>query len=295
MAAVAPGARTSPPPSPRHLHAARRRSHPPPAAAAAAAASIRPGDPLPETGDGLVDLAALADADGRVTIAGFGSLLSARSARFTFPDLVNFRTGRLTGSWRRVFAHTTAVFHSRGVARPATREVASLSVEPAPPGTPPLVVSLFEVDADERAAAALVDREHEFRLIAVPAVDEEGGSGGVLAPPRLAVVCAAWNDADYRAARCPPDEWARRYTGTHPDGSPFAIQAVWDDPAVLPCRAYLRHCVLAARRLGPAAEACLLTNTWLADRATRLDAWLAAHPGIMEEEPPAELRERYSG
>ena len=58
---------------------------------------------------------------------------------------------------------------------------------------------------------------------------------------------------------------------------------------------HLRHCVLAARRLGPAAEACLLDNTLLADRVTVLRAWLAANPGIMEEEPPAELVGRYSG
>jgi hypothetical protein len=253
-----------------------------------AAALLRAGDPLPES-DGAVDLSVLADARGRVTIAGFGSLLSRRSATFTFPDLKNFRVGRLAG-WRRVFAHTTAVFHTRGVARPASREVASLSVEPAPAGSPPLVVSLFEVGATPAEAAALVDREHEFRLVAVPALDEAGADTG-----RLAVVCAAWTDAEYRRVRCPPGEWARRYCGVYPDGTPFAIESVWDDPAVLPCRAYLRHCVLAARGMGPDAEACLLDRTWLADRRTRLREWLAAHPAIMDEEPPPELRERYSG
>lgn len=33
-----------------------------------------------------------------MTIAGFGSLLSERSARSTFPDLTNFRVGRVAGT-----------------------------------------------------------------------------------------------------------------------------------------------------------------------------------------------------
>ena len=283
----------------------RPRLRPVAAAAAAAPGPTRPssnttlrlGDPLPETPAGSVDLAPLADRAGRVTIAGFGSLLSRTSAALTFPDLSNFRTGRLapsSSSWRRVFAHTTAIFHTRGVARPATREVASLSVEPAPPGAPPLLVSLFEVGATPEAAAALVDREHEFQLLALP-VEDWGGGEGSATNARLAVVCAAWSDDAYRAARCPPAEWARRYSGTYPDGSPFAITSVWDDPDVLPCRAYARHCMLAARALGPAVEACLLDNTFLADRATPLRAWLEANPSIMEEGPPPGLEGRYGG
>lgn len=42
---------------------------------------------------------------GLMTVAGFGSLLSQRSARTTFPDLQNFRPGRV-GQGRRAAAHT---------------------------------------------------------------------------------------------------------------------------------------------------------------------------------------------
>ena len=42
---------------------------------------------------------------GLMTVAGFGSLLSERSARSTFPELTNFRLATIAG-WRRVFAHT---------------------------------------------------------------------------------------------------------------------------------------------------------------------------------------------
>lgn len=42
-----------------------------------------------------------------------------RSARSTFPDLINFRVARLNG-FRRVFAHVTPVFFERGIAKPET-------------------------------------------------------------------------------------------------------------------------------------------------------------------------------
>ena len=44
------------------------------------------------------------------------------------------------------------------------------------------------------------------------------------------------------------------------------LQAVWGRGDVLPCRAYLRHCVLAAASLGPEAEHSFLHATYLADR-----------------------------
>ena len=64
---------------------------------------------------------------------------------------------------------------------------------------------------------------------------------------------------------------------------------------VLPCRVYLRHCVLAAQRLGFAAYASFLDGTWLSDRRTTVRQYLAANPDIMDELPPASLIGRYSG
>ena len=37
---------------------------------------------------------------------------------------------------------------------------------------------------------------------------------------RRAVVCARWTDDLYRARRCPPEEWQRRY-GTH------GVDTIW--------------------------------------------------------------------
>ncbi len=94
------------------------------------------------------------------TVAGFGSLLSERSARFTFPGLQNFREGRVRG-WRRVFAHTTPVFLQRGIANLETREMGSLSCEAAKGAE--LVVCLFDIVLDEEFVSAWVEREHEYQ------------------------------------------------------------------------------------------------------------------------------------
>ena len=120
------------------------------------------------------DFRGLACEAGLMTIAGFGSLLSLTSALTTFPQLSDFRQGRLRG-WRRVFAHQCTIFHERGIARPETREVSSLSVEEVPEGEggggggggDGIVVSLFEVEATPEAVAAFVEREHEFRCVRV--------------------------------------------------------------------------------------------------------------------------------
>lgn len=250
--------------------------------------------------------------------------------------------GRIRG-FRRVFAHTTAVFHSRGVAR--GREAASLSIEEIDDGyvgdgdntfsSSSLVVSLFEVPYSAEAAAALLEREHEFRFVAVRPLCR----AGVEEEAWPAVACAAWSDdAEYRRLRIRGEEdWRRRYSGVSALGEPFSISRVWegawgwggeeeeeeegeqqqqqqgndsggvkglsqgggaaasDRAMILPCRAYLRHVVLAARRLGADAERCVLDNTFLADRKTTVREHLRRDPGVMLELPPKGLESRYGG
>ncbi|GIL88461.1 hypothetical protein Vretimale_15378 [Volvox reticuliferus] len=145
-----------------------------------------------------------------------------------------------------------------------------------------VVVSLFEVPYNPANVAAFIAREHEFRFVAVEPYDLNGVSIG-----RKAVICARNTDAAYRAMRCPPDEWARRW-------AVHGISRVWRDD-VLPCRVYLRHCVLAARSLGPEAEDSFLNDTYLADRRTTIGEYLRLHPDIMDEQPPLALVERYNG
>lgn len=54
--------------------------------------------------------------------------------------------------------------------------------------------------------------------------------------------------------------------------------------------------VLAAKNLGEEAYNNFLDHTFLADRQTSINEYLATTgSGIMEEEPPESLKERYGG
>ena len=85
------------------------------------------------------------------SIVGFGSLLSPDSAALTCPGVTNFRLGRVRG-WRRVFGHPAHIFFARGIANPATREIASLCAEPAPDPSQGFVMASFEVPTSELPA-----------------------------------------------------------------------------------------------------------------------------------------------
>ncbi|ONK63384.1 uncharacterized protein A4U43_C07F14570 [Asparagus officinalis] len=226
------------------------------------------------------DLNALSSPDGYLSICGFGSLLSERSARSTFPDLRNFRVGVLRG-FRRVFAHVAPIFFERGIANQETGEVSSLSVEPCDGET--LIVTVFEIGKSE--VPAFIEREIEFRFLAV--IPESLDGTPYSAP---AVVCARYSDEEYLRIRCKGSKeiFFQNY-------GRYNVHKIWRDD-ILPCRVYLRHCVLAAKNLSEAAYENFLDHTFLADRKTTIRDYLASTgSGIMEEEPPEALKSRYGG
>ena len=83
-----------------------------------------------------------------------GSLLSAESCAFTCPGVRGFRLGRVRG-WRRVFGHPAHIFFERGIAKPETKEIASLCAEPSADPTSGFVMAAFEVPVAELAALVL--------------------------------------------------------------------------------------------------------------------------------------------
>ncbi|GAB4843065.1 hypothetical protein Ancab_013044 [Ancistrocladus abbreviatus] len=226
------------------------------------------------------DFEKLVSSDGYIIICGFGSLLSERSARSTFPELKNFRVGRLKG-FRRVFAHVAPIFFERGIAKPDTKEISSLSVEPCEGEM--LIVTVFEVQKSE--IPAFIKREIEFRF---SAVSPETLDGKPFTNP--AVLCARYSDEEFFNVRCKGSkEMFYQLYGRH------GIDKIWRDDT-LPCRAYLRHCVLAAKNLGDVAYNNFLDHTYLGDRKTTIREYLATTgSGIMEEEPPESLKTRYGG
>ncbi|ESQ55850.1 hypothetical protein EUTSA_v10025823mg [Eutrema salsugineum] len=226
------------------------------------------------------DFEKLLSSDNRISITGFGSLLSERSARSTFPDLENFRTAKLEG-FRRVFAHSAPIFFERGIANPETKEISSLSVEPCEGES--LVVSVFEINRTE--IPAFIQRELEFRFLAVVPETMEGKPF-----TNSAVLCGRYSDEDFFRIRCK----GNKETYFHHYGR-FNIDKIWRDD-ILPCRLYLRHCVLAAKNLGDEAYNNFLDHTFLGDRRTTIREYLSSRgSGIMEEEPPEALKSRYGG
>ncbi|XP_074282297.1 uncharacterized protein LOC141606857 [Silene latifolia] len=226
------------------------------------------------------DFRKIASSEGFISICGFGSLLSERSAMSTFPDLVNFRVARLKG-FRRVFAHVAPIFFERGIAKPETKEISSLSVEPCEGEE--LIVTVFEIRESE--VPSFMDRELEFRFLAVmPEILE----GKPFTNP--AVLCARSSDEEFFNIRCKGSKEIY-----HQHYGRYNIDKIWRDD-ILPCRLYLRHCVLAAKNFGEVAYNNFLDHTYLGNRKTTIRQYLmTSGSGVMEEEPPESLKTRYGG
>jgi len=131
---------------------------------------------------------------------------------------------------------------------------------------------------------AFREREEEFDLAMVPYTALDGSPAGV------GMLCKASTDAAY------VERWgsSRFETLYHANG----LETIWGwslNSGLRPCGCYLRHCALAAEKLGPVAQASFLDETFLCDRTTTVRQYLAANPHVMTAEPPEALRERYSG
>ena len=90
-----------------------------------------------------------------------------------------------TGAWpvqiqgyRRVFAHTAAVFFQRGIARPETGEISSLSCEPSVGRE--IVVSVFEVPFTPSAVQASSTQQHVIYPSIYALIQQSKQSCGVL-------------------------------------------------------------------------------------------------------------------
>lgn len=156
-----------------------------------------------------------------------------------------------------------------------------MSVEPCEGET--LIVTVFEIRRSE--VPSFIERENEFRFLAVV---PESLEGTPFAAP--AVICARYSDDEFFRIRCKgsTEIFFQRY-------GRYNINKIWRDD-ILPCRVYLRHCVLAAKNLGETAYDNFLDHTFLGDRKTTIRQYLDSTGfGIMEEEPPEALKTRYGG
>jgi hypothetical protein len=236
-------------------------------------------------------LSVIEDENDVVTIIGFGSLLSEKSSRLTFPNLKRFRRGRVD-NYRRVFGHPTSIFFRRGIANTDTKEMSSLAVEPARGYG--FVASIFEVSKADliegsQPGLAFLKREEEFDIVQVPFVDLDSSHGGSRNDAK-GIICTRSTD----------EEFIRKWGQDHFDDhyKKYGIETIWKwqpDSGLRPCAIYLRHCVLASRSLGQECYDSFLDDTYLVDRRTTIREYLKMYPRILDLHPPADLVDRYSG
>ena len=200
--------------------------------------------------------------------------------------------------------HPAAIFFERGIANMDTLEMSSLSCERCDGAG--FVCSVFEVSKDDVLddttgsegtiipSQAYLEREEEFDIVEVPYIEEAVRSSGITvqSSPTTGILCRRWTDEAYDQ-RWGPDRLSEKY-------GPHGITSIWDqwtkpDSGILPCAAYLRHCVLAAEKLGPACYDSFMDETYLADRTTTIREYLETKPEVMTTVPPGELAVRYGG
>eukprot|EP00164_Ancoracysta_twista_P010133 GFYU01015201.1.p1 GENE.GFYU01015201.1~~GFYU01015201.1.p1 ORF type:complete len:245 (+),score=12.64 GFYU01015201.1:36-770(+) len=231
----------------------------------------------------------LHDGDGWNTIIGFGSLLSKRSAMSSFPSLRNFRCVWISG-FRRIMAHTAPIFFERGIAKLETKEISSMCTEPTSPDEPPskLLVTAFDIPNSEMPA--FYEREKEFEYVKI-----EYHEAGETAVSGVGTMCSKGTDDDYRARHCQLSiAGSTSCTCVLCQLRTYNVDKIWRDD-ILPCRVYLRHCVLAAKHLSAEVHDNFLDSTFLGDRRTTIRQHLLNDPSIMDELPPESLKYRYDG
>jgi hypothetical protein len=257
------------------------------------------------------------DAEGWVRIVGFGSLLARSSAERSFPDLRDWRLVRIPRCCR-VFGHAAPVFFERGIAAPRPPfEFASLCAEPCKDSDLPMLpnpepalgsaeqFALAPAAADAalsegrymyatafcippEAMAVFREREPEFAYVAVQpyAADCNERDG------QPAIMCGRGSDELLLERLGGESEAGAEGWRTMVSG--WGITSLWglDRETLLPCRPYLRFCVLASEALDVRDN--FIDTTFLADRRTTVREYLLKNPTLMSTLPPESVRAFYT-
>jgi len=211
-----------------------------------------------------------------VTIVGYGSLLSEKSARASFPNLRNFRAGLVKG-YRRVFNKVGVVFIENGLANWETMEVSSCSTTKS--DNDDILVTVFEIPKNEYPE--FKHREHRFRFVEVDALsldEKETWS---------ATMCTEYTDEEYRNERFNSNEEYYKEVGQFHKGK------LWRDD-IFPCRVYLKHCLTAAKSVSQEFYDNFLDHTYLADQEATIRQYLEKYPERVKENVESSFG-RYAG
>eukprot|EP01135_Chromosphaera_perkinsii_P011185 Nk52_evm12s2356 gene=Nk52_evmTU12s2356 len=219
---------------------------------------------------------------GSNTIIGFGSLLSESSARTSFPNLSNFRLGSVKG-YRRVYNHVGLIFIEKGLVGPESLELASLCAEETnDPSVEPMIVTVFEIPDEE--IPAFHERERFFQIRQVPVEIMSEGS------TITGLMCCRYKDDE--------ELIEKRFNGREEYESKIlkgAYSGAIYRSDILPCRVYLKHCFVAAGKLGDKVKENFVKHTLLADGQTTLEEYLNKNLGMLEKTEWSKTWDRYRG
>jgi hypothetical protein len=158
--------------------------------------------------------------------------------------------------------------------------MSSLSAEPCDDSS--FICTAFDVK--DEGWDAFRKREEEFELRMVPYHTLTGTHAG------QGLLCVGSTDEAYI------QEWGQeRFDRLYTQQGLATIWGWSRASGLLPCHAYLRHCILAAEKLGPDVATSFLDQTFLVDRCTTIRSYLDQHREVMTTLPPPTLRERYGG
>ena len=199
-------------------------------------------------------LSSVAPALGRVSVAGYASLMDEASAVETMPGLSDFRYGWVD-DYCRIFNLVSIVNIRRGLAT-GTR-LATCTARPRP-GTQ-LRVCLFDIPLEE--LLPLATREARLHLEPVP-VSVTGGTES-----SSALLCLESSDLEYRARWCGATDAYHEQVGQHYDGPLYRED-------LLPVPAYMLKCLRAHAVVGTVDN--FLDASFLGDGRTALREYIGS-------------------
>lgn len=198
-----------------------------------------------------------------VSVVGYGSLLSERSARETVPGLTNFRLVQVDG-FKRIFNKVGIVFFSRHGEDPTSLEVASCSTQAHGPSS----ITCSQFECSEEQYLALYEREHRYNWVEVATIDSHNNLASGL-------MCTGNTDHEYRSLKCTSEADYHSRVGQYYAGK------LWRND-ILPYPRYLAFCLQAAEGQGSAVLDNFLDNTYLADGETTIRTYLGRHPTLRD-------------
>ena len=198
-------------------------------------------------------LSSVSPVPGRVSVAGYASLMDEASARETMPSLSDFRYGCVDG-YCRIFNLVSIVNIRRGL---ATGTRLATCTARARPGSQ-LRVCIFDIPLEE--LLPLATREARLRLEPVP-VSVVGGAES------SALLCLESSDLEYRERWCGAAGAYQEQVGQHYDGPLYRED-------LLPVPAYMLKCLRAHAAVGTVDN--FLEASFLGDGRTALRSFIGS-------------------